>query len=151
MGKTPDDQRQPCKRHQGIADLVTSLAGRRDQPRTQLALGGERVDAEEQHQAQDHHRQSQGVSSVSGPVFISFAYHFKGLTCNAPNCAQGMPCTVIPGRRRTFRSSYAGLTRVSIQLQESLAETMDCRVKPGNDGPVAAGHALTAPPTACPV
>src|SRR5882762_7531474 len=30
-------------------------------------------------------------------------------------------------------SSYAGLTRVSITLHETLAKAMDCRVKPGND------------------
>jgi hypothetical protein len=29
--------------------------------------------------------------------------------------------------------SYAGLTRVSITLQKTLAKKMDCRVKPGND------------------
>jgi hypothetical protein len=29
--------------------------------------------------------------------------------------------------------SYAGLTRVPIQLQKSLTKKMDCRVKPGND------------------
>ena len=29
--------------------------------------------------------------------------------------------------------SYAGLTRVSIILQKTLAKKMDCRVKPGND------------------
>jgi len=31
------------------------------------------------------------------------------------------------------RSSYAGLTRVSITLQKTLAKKMDCRLKPGND------------------
>jgi hypothetical protein len=29
--------------------------------------------------------------------------------------------------------SYAGLTRVSINLRKSLSKKMDCRVKPGND------------------
>src|SRR6185295_1110554 len=39
------------------------------------------------------------------------------------------------GRLRivNIHSSYAGLTRVSIKLHESFFETMDCRVKPGND------------------
>jgi hypothetical protein len=32
-----------------------------------------------------------------------------------------------------FQSSYAGLTRVSIDLRKNLAKKMDCRVKPGND------------------
>jgi hypothetical protein len=31
--------------------------------------------------------------------------------------------------------SYAGLTRVSINLRKNLSKWMDCRVKPGNDGP----------------
>jgi hypothetical protein len=31
-------------------------------------------------------------------------------------------------------SSYAGLTRVSINLHKSLAKKMGCRVEPGNDG-----------------
>ena len=30
--------------------------------------------------------------------------------------------------------SYAGLTRVSINLRNSLANEMGCRVKPGHDG-----------------
>ena len=34
----------------------------------------------------------------------------------------------------TYSASYAGLTRVSITLRETLAKRMDCRVKPGNDG-----------------
>jgi hypothetical protein len=32
-----------------------------------------------------------------------------------------------------FRSSYAGLTRVSINPGNGFAEKLDCRVKPGND------------------
>ncbi len=32
-----------------------------------------------------------------------------------------------------LKSSYAGLTRVSILEKKHLAQTMDCRVKPGND------------------
>jgi hypothetical protein len=30
--------------------------------------------------------------------------------------------------------SYAGLTRVPIDLWKNLQKKMDCRVKPGNDG-----------------
>ncbi len=38
------------------------------------------------------------------------------------------------GRNRTVQyMSYAGLTRVSINLRKTLSKTMDCRVKPGND------------------
>ena len=33
----------------------------------------------------------------------------------------------------TPKSSYAGLTRVSINLQNSLSQKMDCRIKSGND------------------
>jgi len=33
----------------------------------------------------------------------------------------------------TPTASYAGLTRVSIDLHKSLSKVMDCRVKPGND------------------
>jgi hypothetical protein len=33
----------------------------------------------------------------------------------------------------THTASYAGLTRVSIDLRKSLSMRMDCRVKPGND------------------
>ena len=33
----------------------------------------------------------------------------------------------------TYTASYAGLTRVSIPLRETLSKRMDCRVKPGND------------------
>jgi hypothetical protein len=40
--------------------------------------------------------------------------------------------------RGSLNPSYAGLTRVSIQLRKSLAKQMDCRVKPGNDGVVVA-------------
>src|SRR5260370_36057543 len=40
---------------------------------------------------------------------------------------------VIPDDAQLAQLSYAGLTRVSIQLQETLAKKMDCRVKPGND------------------
>jgi hypothetical protein len=32
------------------------------------------------------------------------------------------------------KSSYAGLTRVSINLHENLSKKMDGRVKPGHDG-----------------
>jgi hypothetical protein len=32
-----------------------------------------------------------------------------------------------------FQSSYAGLTRVSIDLRQGVSERMDCRVKRGND------------------
>src|SRR4051812_31076502 len=32
-----------------------------------------------------------------------------------------------------YSASYAGLTRVSIDLRKSLSKWMDCRVKPGND------------------
>ena len=32
-----------------------------------------------------------------------------------------------------MNSSYAGLTRVSIDLRNSHSKRMDCRVKPGND------------------
>jgi hypothetical protein len=35
--------------------------------------------------------------------------------------------------RRTYNSSYAGLTRVSIDLRKSLAKRIDGRVKPGHD------------------
>ena len=35
--------------------------------------------------------------------------------------------------RHGNKSSYAGLTRVSIDLQKSLAKKMDGRVKPGHD------------------
>jgi hypothetical protein len=35
--------------------------------------------------------------------------------------------------RHSNNSSYAGLTRVSIDLQKSLAKKMDGRVKPGHD------------------
>jgi hypothetical protein len=33
-----------------------------------------------------------------------------------------------------IQSSYAGLTRVSIDLHKHSREAMDCRVKPGKDG-----------------
>jgi len=36
-----------------------------------------------------------------------------------------------PGR--VLKSSYAGLTRVSIYLHKTLAKKMDGRVKPGHD------------------
>src|SRR5260370_565459 len=46
--------------------------------------------------------------------------------------------------------SYAGLTRASINLRQSRAKEMDCRVKPGNDelGPsrsLLAQHAALTP------
>src|ERR1700676_738296 len=40
---------------------------------------------------------------------------------------------VVRAEHQQLQSSYAGLTRVSINLHESLAKKMDCRVKPGND------------------
>jgi hypothetical protein len=48
--------------------------------------------------------------------------------------------------RTQHTASYAGLTRVSINLRKSLPKKMDCRVKPGNDdeedvdGRVKPGH-----------
>jgi hypothetical protein len=53
-------------RNQRIADLVAALAHRSDQAGAQFALRGQRMDAEEQREAQDHHQQSHDVSSVAG-------------------------------------------------------------------------------------
>src|SRR5712664_2677848 len=39
----------------------------------------------------------------------------------------------IPDGAPLAQLSYAGLTRVSIDLQKNLTKKMDCRVKPGND------------------
>src|SRR3979490_3149394 len=40
------------------------------------------MDTEKQHEAQDHHQQSHDVLHCRAG-FASFAYHFKGLNCNA--------------------------------------------------------------------
>ncbi len=71
MGKTPYDQRKSGERGQRIADLVTALTRRRDYARAQLALGSERMDAEEQHQTQDHHQQSHDVLRWPGRLRTS--------------------------------------------------------------------------------
>jgi len=49
-------------------------------------------------------------------------------TIGHSGCAEGAS----PDAMATH-SSYAGLTRASIRFVSSLAKTMDCRVKPGND------------------
>jgi hypothetical protein len=50
-----------------------------------------------------------------------------------PACAGTTSVVVVRSSLPQSRSSYAGLTRVSILLQKSLTKVMDGRVKPGHD------------------
>src|SRR5438552_1950616 len=61
MGEAPDDQHKAGKRHQGIADLVAALTHRGDEARPQVALRRERMGAEEQHEADDHHQKAHEI------------------------------------------------------------------------------------------
>jgi hypothetical protein len=47
---------------------------------------------------------------------------------------QNVRCNAAMQNGADWEPSYAGLTRVSINLQRVFSKGMDCRVKPGNDG-----------------